>query len=161
MWELNHKEGWAPRNRCFWTVVLKTLESPLESKEIKPDNPKGNQYWILIGRTNAEVQYFGRLFRRVDSSEKTDAGKDWRQEEKGMTEDEMVGWHHRLNRHEFEQAPGDGEGQGSLACCSQWGHKESDITERLNKNNKASRSKALSQTCRISHVDHVHPNFYL
>ena len=78
-----------------------------------------------------------------------------------MTEDEMVGWHHRLNRHEFEQAPGDGEGQGSLACCSQWGHKESDITERLNKNNKASRSKALSQTCRISHVDHVHPNFYL
>ena len=76
-----------------------------------------------------------------------------------MTEDEMVGWHHRLNRHEFEQAPGDGEGQGSLVCCSSWGHKESDTTEGLN--NKADKSKSLSQTCRISHVDHVHPNFYL
>ena len=76
-----------------------------------------------------------------------------------MTEDEMVGWHHRLNRHEFEQAPGDGEGQGSLVCCSSWGHKESDTTEGLN--NKADKSMSLSQTCRISHVDHVHPNFYL
>ena len=79
-----------------------------------------------------QLQYFGHLIRRVDSLEKTDAGRDWGQEEKGMTEDEMVGWHHRLNGHEFEQAPGVGDGQGSLECCSPWGHKESDTTEGLN-----------------------------
>ena len=111
--ELDHKEGWTPKNWCFWTVVLeKTLESPLDCKEIKPVHPKGNQLWIFTGRmdTEAEAPIFwppdvkGQFIRR-DS----DAGKDWRQEEKGMTEDEMVGWYHRLNGPEFEKAPGVGD----------------------------------------------------
>ena len=112
----------ALKNGCFWTVVLeKTLESPLDSKEIQPFNPKGNQSWIFIGRTEAEALILWppdakSWFIGKDS----DAGTDRRQEKKGMTEDEMVGWHHRLDGHEFEQAPGDGEGQGSLACRSQW-----------------------------------------
>ena len=99
-------------------------------------NPKGNQSWIFIGRTDAEAQCFGHLMWRTDSLEKDpDAGKDWRQEKKRMTEDEMVGWHHRLNGHAFEQALGVGDGQGSLVCCSPWGHKELeelDTTEQLN-----------------------------
>ena len=134
MWELDHKENWALKNWCFWTVVLeKTLESPLDSKEIKPVHPKGKQSWIFIGRTDveAELQNFGHLMWRADSFD-PDAGKDWRQEEKGMTEDEMVGWHHQLDGHELEQAPGVGGGQGSLVCCSSSGCKESDKTEWLN-----------------------------
>ena len=125
MWELHHKEGWMPENWCFWTVVLeKTLESPLDYKEIKSVHPKGNQSWIFIGRTDAEAE--ATLIWPPDAKswllrKDPDAGKDWRQEEKGMTEDEMVGWHHRLNGHKFEQAPGDGEGQGSLACYCPWG----------------------------------------
>ena len=111
MWELDHKEGWVLKNLCFWTVMLeKILESPLDCKEIKPFNPKGNQSWILIGRTDADAEApilwppdVNRWVIRKDP----DAGKDWRQEEKG-TKDEMVGWHHWLNGHEFEQAPGDG-----------------------------------------------------
>ena len=102
---------------------------------IKPVNLKGNQPWISIGRTDAELklQYFDHLMRRANSLEKDpDAGKDWRQEEKGVTEDEMVGRHPWLNGHEFEQSPGDTEGQGSLAWCSPWGHIKSDMTERLN-----------------------------
>ena len=138
MWELNHKESWVPKNWCFLTVVLeKTLESPLDSKEIKSVNPKGNQSWIFIGRTDAEVP----LFRPQDAKSQligkyTDAWKDWEQEEKRVTEDEMVGWHHQLNGHEFEQTPGDGKGQGSLACCSSWSLKESDMTEWLKSNNR-------------------------
>ena len=121
----DHKEGWTLKKWCFWTVILEeSLESPLDSKEIKSVNPKGNQSWIFIRRTDAEklkLQYFGHLMRRADSLEKTsDAGKGWGQEEKGLTENEMVGWHHWLKGHEFEQAPGDGEGQGSLECCSPW-----------------------------------------
>ena len=123
----------APKNWCFWTVVLeKTLESPLYTKEIKPVNPKGNQFWIFIGRTDAEAKApvvwppdaKSQLFRKGPG-----AGKDWGQE-KEMTE--MVGWHHWLDGHEFEQAPGDEEGQGSLVCCSPWGRKESDdwVTEQ-------------------------------
>ena len=113
----------------------KTLESPLDTKEIKPVSPKGNQPWIFIGRTDAEASILWppdakKWVIRKDP----DAGKDWGQE-KGMTEDEMVGGHHWLNRHEFEQALGDGEEQGSLACCSLWGHKEPDTTEQLNNNN--------------------------
>ena len=139
MWELDHKESWEPKNWCFWTVVLvKTLESPLNSKETKPVNPKGNQTWIFIGRTDAEAEVpilwppdAKSQFIRKDP----DAGKDWRQEEKGMTEDKMVVWHHQLNGHGFEQAPGDGEGQGSLRCCGPWGHKVLDMTEWLNSNN--------------------------
>ena len=136
MWELDHKEGWEPKNWCFRTVVLeKTLESSLDSKEIKSVNPKGNQSWIFVGRTDAEAETpvlwppDGKSWLTWKDA---DAGKDWRQEEKGTTEDEVVGWYHQLNEHEFEQAPGDGEGQGSLACCSLWGSKESDVTERLN-----------------------------
>ena len=126
-------------NWCFWTV--RRLESPLDCKEIKPVYPKGNQSWILIGRTDAEVG--SPLLWPPDGKNclignDPDARKDRRQEEKGMTEDEMVGWHHRLNGHEFEQALGVDDGQGSLACCSLWGCKELDMTERLNWKNKAS-----------------------
>ena len=126
-WEVDHKESWAQKNWCFWSVVLeKTLESPLDSKEIKPVNPKGNQSWIFIGNIDAEAPIFlppdvkGWLIGKDP-----DTGKDWRQEEKGTTEDKMVGWHHALNGHWFEQAPGVGDGQESLACCSPWGCKES------------------------------------
>ena len=139
MWELNNKKGWAPKNWCFWTVVLeKTLESSLDCKEIKPVNSKVNQSWIFIERTNAETPTLwpsdvkSQLIRKDP-----DAGKDWRQEEKGTTEDEMVGWHHQLSGPEFEPAWGDNEGQGSLACCSPWGHKESDTTKWLNNHNKS------------------------
>ena len=112
MWELDYKKGYALKNWCFQTVVLeKTLKSPLDSKEIKPVNPKRNQPWIFFRRTEAEAEapvlwpLVGKSRLRKDP----DAGKDWRQEEKGMTEDEMVGWHHWLNGHEFEQTQGDKE----------------------------------------------------
>ena len=135
MWELDFKESWAPKNWCFWTVVFeKTLESPLDCKQIKPVNPKGNQSWVFLGRTDAEAET--SILWPPDAKnwliwKNPDAGKDWRQE-KGMTEDEMVGWHHWLDGHEFEQAPGAGDAQGSLACCSLWGPKELGMTERLN-----------------------------
>ena len=137
MWELDHQEGWAPKTWCFQTVVLeKTLESPLDSKKIKPINFKGNQPWIFIARTGAEAEAPIPWPPYAESwliGKDPDAEKDWRQEEKGVTEDKMVEWHHWLNGHEFEQTPGDSEGQGSLACCSPWGHRESDTTELLNK----------------------------
>ena len=130
MWELDHKEGRAPKNWCFWTVMLeKTLESPLDCKETKPVNPKENQLWILIGRIDAEAPILWPPEEKSHLIGKApDAGKDWGQEEKRVKMDEMVGWHHRLNGHEFEQTLGDGEGQRSLACCSPWGCKESDMT---------------------------------
>ena len=135
MWEMDHKEGWTPKNLYFWTVVLdKTLESPLNCKEIKPVNPKGNQSWIIIGRLmlKQKLQYFGHLMQRADLLEKTlMLGKIEGRRKRGG-EDVMVGWHHWFNGHEFEQAPGDGEGQGSLVCCSPWSHKEPDTAERLN-----------------------------
>ena len=131
-YDLDHKEGWVPKNWCFWPVVLeKTLESPLDCKEIKPVNPKGNQPWIFIGKTDAGAEAPILWPPDVKSwliGKDPDAEKDWGQEEKGVTEDEKIGWHHWLNGHEFEQAPGDDEGQGSLACCSPWGWKESDMT---------------------------------
>ena len=136
--ELDLKQSWALKNWCFWTVVLeKTLESPLDCEEIKLVNPKGNQSWIIIGRTDAEAEAEALTLWPPDAKnwftgKDPDAGKDWRQEEKGTTEDEMVRWHHQLSGHEFEQAPGVGDGQGSLACCIPWGHKESDMTEQLN-----------------------------
>ena len=139
MWELDHKEGWALKNWCFWTVVLeKTLESPLDSKKIKPVHPKGNQSWISIGMTNTEAE--APIIGPSDVKSRLiwkdpDAGKDWGWEEKGMTEDEIVGWHHWLNGHEFEETQRDSEGQGSLVCCSPWGRKELDRTEWLNNNN--------------------------
>ena len=113
-------------------VLEKTLENPLDCNEIQPVHPKGDQSWVFIGRTDAEAEtpiLWPRDAKNGFIGKDPDAGKDGRQEEKGTTEDEMVGWHHRLNGHEFEQAPGDGEGQGSLACCSPWGHKEMDTTE--------------------------------
>ena len=137
MWELHHKEGWAPKNWCFQTVALeKTLESPLDCK-IKSVNPTRNQYWIFIGRTDAKAEAL--ILRPPDAKSQLigkdpDAGKDWRQEDKGTTENEMIGYHHRFNGHEFEQAPGDGEGQGSLECCNSWGCKESDMTEQMSNN---------------------------
>ena len=133
MWELDHKEGWAPKNWCFQTVVLgETLE---DSKEFKPVNPKGNQPWLCIERTDVEAGAPILWPPDVKSWliwKDPDVGIDWRQEEKGTTEDEMIGWHHRLDGHEFEPSLGDGEGQGSLVCCSPWGCKESDMTEQLN-----------------------------
>ena len=134
MWELDHKESWAPKNWCFWTVVLeKILESPLDCKEIQPVHPKGDQAWIFIGRADAEAPILWPPdLKNWLIGKDPDAGKDWRQGEKGTTEDEMVGWHHQLSGHEFEQAPGVGDGQGSLECCSPWGHKALDVTERLN-----------------------------
>ena len=128
----SNKEIWTPKNWCFWTVVLeKTLESPLDCKEIKPVNLKVNQSWIFIRRTDAEAETPGLWLPDVKNwliGKDPDAGKDWRQEEKGMTEDEIVVWHHWL----YGQAPGVGNGQGSLVYCSPWGHKEVDTTEWLN-----------------------------
>ena len=146
MWELDHKESWALKNWCFWTVVLeKTLESPLDCKEIQLVHPKWNQSWIFIGRTDNEAP----ILRTPDikswlTGKDPDAGKDWRQEDKGTTKDETVGWHHPLDGHEFEQALEDGEGQGSLVCCSPWGCKELDMTEQLNNN---SSNKLNTLTC--------------
>ena len=130
------KKGWAQKIWCFWTVVLeKTLENPLDCKEIKPVNPKGNQSWIFIGGTDAEAETPILWPPDVKSrliGKNPDHGKDWGQEEKRATEDKMIGWHHQLDGHEFEQTLGDSERQGSLMCCSPWSHKELDTTEQLN-----------------------------
>ena len=133
MWELDHKESWAPKNWCFGTVVLeKTLESPLDCKEIWLVNLKGNRSWIFTGRTDTETPILWPPdVKSWLIGKDPDAGKDRRQE-KGTTKDEMVVWHNRLNGHEFEQTLGVGDGQGSLVCCSPWGWKESDTTEQLN-----------------------------
>ena len=136
MWKLGHKEGWLLKNWCFWTVVLeKTLESPFNRKEIQPVNPKGNQSWVYIGRTDAEAET--PVLWPCDAEnwltgKDPDAGRDWRQEEKGTTENEMFGWHHGVNGHDFEQALGVVKGQENMVCCSPWGRKESDMTEWLN-----------------------------
>ena len=136
MWELDCKESWAPKNWWFWTVVLeKTLESPLGYKEIQPVHPKGDQAWVFIGRTDAEAETPILWPPHAKSwliGKDLDAGKDWGREEKGMTEDEMAGWHHQLDGHGFGWTPGVGDGQGGLECCSPWGRKESDTTEQLN-----------------------------
>ena len=131
------RESWAPKNWCFWTLELeKALESPLNSKEIQPVHPKGNQSWIFLGRTDAEAEtpiLWPADTKNWLTGKDPDAGKDWRQEEKKrMTEDEMVGWHHWFNGDEFEQALGVHDGQGGLACCSPWSRKELDTTEWLN-----------------------------
>ena len=136
MWELDCEESWAPKNWCFWTVVLeKTLESPLDCKEIQPVHPKGDQSWVFIGRADVEAEtpmLWPPDVKNWLIWKDPNAGKDWRREEKGITEDEMVGWHHRLNGHEFGWTLGVGDGHGGLACCGSWGHKESDTTEQLN-----------------------------
>ena len=142
MWGLDYKASWASKNWCFWSVVLeKTLDSPLDCKEIQPVHPKGNQSWVFIGRTDVEAETpihwpphaKSSLIDLVSlTSKDPGAGKDWGQEEKGMIEDEMVGWHHWLNGHGFGWTPGVGDGQGGLACCGACGNKESDTVERLN-----------------------------
>ena len=152
MWELDYRESWALKNWFFWTVVFwtvvleKTLEGPLNHKEIQPVNPKGNQSWIFIGRTDAEAEtpiLLPPYEKNWLIGKDLDVGKDWRQEEKGMTEDEMVKSHHWLNGHEFEHALSVSDGQGNLACCSPWGHKESDTTEQLNWTEQAAHSYLL------------------
>ena len=155
IWELDYKESWVLKKWCFWTVVFeKTFESPLEYKEIQPVHPKGNQSWILIGRTYAEAET--PVLWPCDGKnwligKDPDAEKDRRQEEKGTTEDEMVGWmasnqlscHPWLNAHEFEEALRVGDGQGGLACCGPWGHKEPDTTVRLNWTDEKSTTKTI------------------
>ena len=136
MWELDCEESWVPKNWCFWTVVLEnTPESPLDFKEIQPVHPKGDQSWVFIGRTDAEAETLILWPPHVKSwliGKDPDGGRDWEQEEKRTTEDEMAGWHHQLDGHEFEWTLGIGDGQGGLACCNSWGRKESDMTEQLN-----------------------------
>jgi len=135
MLELDYKESWVPKIRCFWTVVLeKTLESLLDSKQIQPVHPKRNQSWIFIGRMDDEAEtpiLWPPDVKNWLIWKDPDAGKDWGQEEKGTTENDIVGWHHWLNVHGFGWTPGFGDGQGGLACCGSWGHKESDTTEQL------------------------------
>ena len=132
MWELYYKESWVPKNWCFWTVVLeKTLESPLDSKKIQPVHPKGDQSWVFTERTDFEAEtpiLWPHHMKSWLIWKDPDAGKDWGQEEKATTEDEMVGWHHRLSGNGFGWTPGVGDGQGGLSCCGSWGHKELDTT---------------------------------
>ena len=136
MWELNCEESWVLKNGCFWTVVLeKTLESPLDCKEIQAVHLKGDQSWVFFRTNDAKAETPILWPPHVKSwviGKDSDAGRDWGQEEKGMTEDEMAAWHHRLHGHEFGWTPGVGDGQGGLACCNLWGRKESDTTEWLN-----------------------------
>ena len=136
MWELDCEESWAPKNWCFWTVVMeKTLESPLDCKEIQPVHPKAHQSWVFTGRTDAEAETPILWPPHAKSwliAKDPDAGRDWGQKEKGMMQDEMAGWHHWLDGHEFEWTPGVGDGQGGLACWDSWGCKQLDTTERLN-----------------------------
>ena len=132
MWELNCEESWALKNRCFWSMVLeKTLDSPLDCKEIQPVHPEGDQSWVFIGRSDVEAETPVLWPPHAKSwliGKDPDAGRDWGQE-KGMAEDEMAGWTHQLDGHEFESTLGVGDGQGGLACCDSWGCKELDMTE--------------------------------
>ena len=135
MWELDCEESWAMKNWCFRSVLEKTLESPLDCKEIQPIHSKGDQSWGFFGRTDAKAETLVLWPPHAKSwliGKDSDAGRDWGQEEKGMTEDEMAGWHHWLDGRESEWTPGVGDGQGGLACCHSWDRKESDTTERLN-----------------------------
>ena len=136
MWELDYKESQAPKNWCFWTVVLeKTLENPLNCKEIQLVHPKGNQSWIFFGRTDAEAEapiLWPTDVKNWLIGKDPDAGKDWRWEEKGTTEDEIVGWRHRLNEHWFGWTPGLGDGQEGLAFCGSWGRKGLSDWTKLN-----------------------------
>ena len=136
MWELDCEESWAPKNWCFWTVVLeKTLESPLDCKEIQPIHSEGDQPWDFFGRNDDKAETPVLWPPHVKcwlTGKDSDAGRDWGQEEKGTTEDEMAGWHHQLDGRGLEWTLGVGDGQGGLACCDSWGRKDSDTTERLN-----------------------------
>ena len=136
MWELDCEESWALKNWCFWTVVLeKTLESPLDCKEIQLVHSKGDQSWVFFGRNDAKAEtpvLWPPHAKNWLIGKDSDAGRDCGQEEKGTTEDEMAGWHHRLDGRESEWTPGVGDGQGGLACWDSWGRKELDTPERLN-----------------------------
>ena len=136
MQELDCEESWAPKNWCFWTVVLeKTLASPLDCKEYQPVHSKGDQSWVFIGRNDAKTEtlvLWPPHAKHWLIGKDSDAGRDWGQEEKGMTEDAMAEWHHRLDGCEFEWTPEVGDGQGGLACCNSLGHRELDMTEQLN-----------------------------
>ena len=136
MWELDCEESWVPKSWCFWTVVLeKTPESPLDCKEIQPVHSEGDQPWVFFGRTDAKAETPVLWPPHAKSwlvGKDSDAGRDWGQEEKGMTEDEMAGYHHGLDGRECEWSLGAGDGQGGLVCYKSWGHKESDTTEQLN-----------------------------
>ena len=136
MWELDCEESWVPKNWCFWTVMLeKTLESPLDCKEIRPMHPKADQSCVFIERTDAKAEtpiLWPPLAKSWLIGKDPDAGRDWGKEEKGITKDEMAGWHHRLDGHEFEWTLGVGDGRWGMACCDSWGHKKSDTTELLN-----------------------------
>ena len=162
MWQLNHKEGWALKNWCLQVVVLqKTLEGPLDCKSIKPVSPKRNKHWVFIGKTDLEAPIIWPPDMKNWLIEKDpDAGKDWGQEEKGVTENEMVGWHYWLNGHEFEQIPRDGEIQGSLACCSPWVRKEPDVlrgwSTTLSPPVSTSPSVSLFLPCRWVHQHHFY-----
>ena len=151
--ECTHTHEWAPKNWYFWTVVLeKTLESSLNCKEIQPVHPEGDQSWVFIGRTDVEVET--PIFWPPDAKSRLigkdpDAGKDWGQEEKVVTEDEMVGWHHWLNGHGFGWTMGVGDGQWGLACCAEWGLKESDTTEQPNWTDEC--TVANTKLCKIMH----------
>ena len=135
MWELDYEESWAPKNWCFWTVVLeKTLESPLDCKEIQPVHSEGYQPWNFFGRNDAKAETAVLWPPHAKSwliGKDSDAGRDWGQEEKGTTEGEMAGWPHWLDGRESQWTRGVGDGQGGLACCDSWGCKESDTTELL------------------------------
>ena len=152
MWDLDHRNIWELKNWCFWTVVLeKTLESPLDYKKIQPVHPKGYQSCVFFGRTDVEAEtpiHWPSDVKIWLIWKDPDAGKE---EEKGMTEKDMVGWHHQLNGHEFGWTPGVGDGQGGLACGGSWDHKELDTTERLNWTElnwmKLSNLEALSSNC--------------
>ena len=136
MWVLDCEESWAPKNWCFWTMVLeRTLGTPLDCKEIQPVHPKGDQSWVFIGRTDAKAEtpvVWPSYVKCWLIGKDPNAGRDWGQEEKGMTEDKMAGWHHWLDGHEFVWTLGVGDGQGGLACYDSRGRKQSDMSERLN-----------------------------
>ena len=153
MWELDCEEGWAPKNWCFWTVVLeKTLESPLDCREIQPVHSEVDNPWDFFGRNDAKAETPVLWPPHAKSwliGKDSDAGRDWGQEEKGTPEDEMAGWHHWLDGHEFEWTLGVGDGQGGLACCDSWGHKESDTTERLNSLLMLARTDIGKLHCRL------------
>ena len=131
MWELDYKESWVVKNWCFWAVMLeKTLESPLDCKEIQPVHPNEDQSWVFFGRNDAKAEtpiLWPPHAKSWLTGKDSDAEKDWRREKKGTTDDEMVGWHHWLSGHKFELTPGVGDGQGGLACCSPWGLKELEL----------------------------------
>ena len=135
IWELDCEESWAPKNYCFWTLMLeKTPENPLDCKEIQPVHSEGDQPWVFFWRNDAKPETPVLWPPHMKSwliGKDSYAGRDWGQEDKGKAEDEMAGWHHRLDGHEFEWTPGVSDGQGGLAWCDSWGHKVSDMTERL------------------------------